>query len=119
MSLFSTPMTTEFAPDYPKVLSDLAGLFQQRLGLALPRDQATELALALVEEVRRQWGGGLIYIPKGDRHGRSQRDAAIWRAFDGHNHAELAHHYRLTVSCIYDIVARERARQQNEIFSCR
>lgn len=107
------PLT--FPPEYPEVLGDLAALAHQRLTAWLPPDLAAALALELAEDVRLKWGGGLIYIPQGARFERQQRDAAIWREFNGRNHATLAHRHGLTLSCVYDIVARERARRQSEL----
>lgn len=108
------PLT--FPPEYPEVLADLATLIHQRLADLLPPVVAADLARELAEDVRLKWGGGLIYIPQGARFERQQRDAAIWREFNGRNHADLARRHGLTLSCVYDVLARERARRQSELF---
>lgn len=108
------PLT--FPPEYPEVLADLATLIHQRLGDLLPPAIAADLARELAEDVRLKWGGGLIYIPQGARFERQQRDAAIWREFNGRNHADLARRHGLTLSCVYDILVRERARRQTDLF---
>lgn len=108
------PLT--FPPEYPEILADLATLIHQRLHALLPAAVAAALARELAEDVRLKWGGGLIYIPQGARYERQQRDAAIWREFNGRNHAELARHHGLTLSCVYNIIARERALRQSELF---
>ena len=101
-----------FPPEYPKVLADLATLLHRRLGDRLPPGDAAELARAMAEDVRRAWGGSLLYVPRGDAYDRRQRDAQIWREFNGRNHAALAQRYGLSVPCIYDSLAREHARRQ-------
>lgn len=108
-------MSLIFPPEYPEVLADLADLIHCRLRDLLPPTVAADLAHGLVEDVRLKWGGGLIYIPQGARFERQQRDAAIWREFNGRNHADLARRHGLTLSCVYDILARERARRQAEL----
>jgi Mor family transcriptional regulator len=108
-------MPLEFPPEYPEILVDLALLIHQRLAAVLLPDRAAELARELAEDVRHKWGGGLIYIPQGARYNRQRRDATIWREFNGRNHAELAHRHNLTLSCVYDIIARERAFRQGDL----
>ncbi len=104
-------------PDqYPEILADLAGLALARAREYLAPDRAEALALALAEDVRLKYGGGLIYVPKGDAYERHHRNAAIWREFNGRNHAELARRHGLTLSMIYDIVAAERAKRQASLF---
>ena len=101
-----------FPRGYPEVLADLATLIHQRLADWLPPTVAVDLARELAENVRLKWGGGLIYIPQGARFERQQRDATIWCEFNGRNHADLARRHKLTLSCVYDILARERARER-------
>lgn len=101
---------------YPEILADLADLFHRRLTDRLDPPAAADLALDLAEAIRLKWGGGLIYIPKGDAYERRGRDATIWREFDGRNHADLARRFNLTLSCVYDILARERKRRQHRLF---
>ena len=108
-------MPLTFHPEYPEVLADLALLIHQRLRDLLPPTIAADLARELAEDVRLKWGGGLIYIPQGARYERQQRDGQIWREFNGRNHAALARRHGLTLSCVYDILARERARRQTEL----
>ncbi|HRD66677.1 MAG TPA: Mor transcription activator family protein [Candidatus Competibacter sp.] len=89
---------------YPKILSDLADCIRQRLCRNLPADQAENLSLAIAEDIRYQFGGLLIYIPKGEAFDRARRNKAIVAAFDGKNHSTLARRYGLCLSKIYDIV---------------
>lgn len=107
----------DFPAHYPEILVAMAGLFHRRMCNRLPPDQAETLALELAEDVRLKFGGGLIYIPKGSDYDRRQRDAEIWREFNGRNHYALAHKYRLGVAAIYDILAREHARRQRDLFN--
>lgn len=69
----------------------------------------------------KHWGGQLLYFPK-NHYGRlSERDAEIWRKFDGKNHAALAMEYDLTMQQIYKIVREaaeyHRAKNQMDMFT--
>jgi Mor family transcriptional regulator len=80
-------------------------------GSGLPTGRIEELATAAgndaAETVRRNFGGGQIYIPLDS----ARRDAEIYRAFNGYNHFELAHTYRLSVNTIYKILRAEKSRR--------
>ena len=102
---------------YPETLADLAVLLHERLARVLDPARAAVVALELAEDVRAKWGGGAIYIPRGDGFERSRRDAAVWREFNGRNYGELARKYDCTVKTIYEIVERERERRQQALFS--
>lgn len=104
-------------PDqYPEILADLAGLALARAREYLSADQAETLAFALAEDVRLKYAGLLLYVPKGDAYERHHRNAAIWREFNGHNHAQLARKYRVGISVVYDVIAAERAKRQANLF---
>ena len=104
-------------PDqYPEILADLAGLALARAREYLPDELAAALAFRLAEDVRHKYAGLLIYVPKGDAYERSRRNSAIWREFNGRNHAQLARKHGVGLSVIYEVVAAERARRQAPLF---
>lgn len=104
-------------PDqYPEILADLAGLALARARDYLPDDIAENLAFRLAEDVRLKYAGLLVYIPKGDAYERRLRNAAIWREFNGRNHADLARKHGVGLSAIYDVIAAERAKRQRGLF---
>lgn len=65
-----------------------------------------ESVLALV----RARGGEAIYIPKQDSVAAAARNRAIRAQFNGHNHAELARRYNLTVRWVNEIISEGRRR---------
>ncbi len=102
-------------PDhYPPILADIARLLRPRLNEHFSDTQADRLALALVDDFCQAFSGSQIYIPKQDAFKRAQRDAAIRQEFDGRNHADLSRRYRLTVTQIYEILARGALMGQSE-----
>ena len=104
-------------PDhYPPILADIAHLLRARLGQHLPDTSAETLAMACTEDLGLTFSGCQIYIPKQDSVKRAQRDAAIASAFNGRNHAGLARRFGLTVTQIYDILARQRHDRQPPLF---
>lgn len=109
-----------FPEKYPEILVDIAHLLHARICQYLPAEsmETTEaLCFDLVEDLRRQYGGGLIYFQKGQDYERSARDAAILREFNGHNHRNLARRHGLAVATIYQILAREFERRQSPLFA--
>ena len=106
----------DFPPGYPEILADLAGLIHARL-VEREVPDASSIATELAEDIRRQWGGGLIYIPKGVALTRHQRNDEVARAYNGRNHAELARRFGVTLACIYAILARKRGDVFNAINS--
>lgn len=94
-------------PDhYPPILADIAQLLYARLQSHLPAALAESLALTQTNDVRMTFSGCQIYIPKFEVIDRHQRNAAIQRAFTGHNHAALGRQFGLTVTHVYEILAR-------------
>jgi Mor family transcriptional regulator len=58
--------------------------------------------------VRKDWSGMAVYIPKGHEYEISKRDLQIYNRFDGSNHARVAHEFDLTERQVYKIVKRVR-----------
>jgi Mor family transcriptional regulator len=50
------------------------------------------------------------------QHLPAEQAAALARAFDGHNHADLARRYGLTVTQVYDILQRQHQTRQTPLF---
>lgn len=66
-------------------------------------------ALAQFGELLARKLGPLIggrYVPKRDE--RAARDAAVWKAFTGRNHAEVLRHFSISRRLLYSILARKR-----------
>lgn len=73
-------MTARSQAAYPEILEELAEFIAAALvenGLAHGR--AAEVALAAVERVRKNFGGALVYIPKGAGYKLAQRNEEIRR----------------------------------------
>ena len=85
--------------------------------------RGVELALAkqVAQHLSAHWGGQLLYIPKNHFGKLDERDKEIWAAFNGHNHAELARRYDLTMQQVYKILkqigTKVRAKSQADLFA--
>ena len=102
-------MTLKFPPDYPETFREFVTLMVPRLTQVLSDEvQASEVAFALVEDLRKAFSGSLIYFPKWSRNRLVKRNAAILRDCNGHNHNELAVKYGLSVQHIYEIISTEK-----------
>jgi Mor family transcriptional regulator len=96
------------------VLVDLVTIVEQALvSRGIDRDSAHKASFDAAEQLRDRWGGQMLYFPKGSRFDMSQRDMAIWNAFSGHNHNELASKYDVCVDRVYKIVKYMRAMQSH------
>lgn len=107
---------------WPATLAELIDVltdhFQDRMGVD-PCDaiaQAQDVILVLSHHMgRRAW-----YIPGDDKIRRAVRDAAIYKAFNGSNHVELAKKAGLTTAQIYNIISAQRRlrdeKQQGTLF---
>lgn len=85
-------------------------------------DQACQVANELMFQISQHWGGQLIYVVKDNKFLADRRDVEIYRAFNGHNHAELSQEYGLSLPYIYRILKRmsdiERKQNQPDLFEC-
>lgn len=114
-------MSDNAAVEYPELLADLADKLTEALVVrGLEREKAKEIGREAAEFIRTEWGGQLVYIPKGTLFALTQRDLEIWREFNGHNHADLARKNNVTLQRIYQIVAamreQEVRRRQGKLF---
>lgn len=76
-------------------------------------EKATEKAIDITENIRSNWGGHSLYIPRGVLAKFAKRDADIVREFTGTNHAELAEKHSLTYMRIRQILARAMRERRN------
>ncbi|WP_336165514.1 Mor transcription activator family protein [Acinetobacter ursingii] len=83
-------------------------------------EKASQISNELMYIICQHWGGQLLYITKGDGFFADERDIQIYKDFNGHNQADLAQKYDLSVVYIYRIVKRmaaiEKARLQPDLF---
>lgn len=95
---------------YPELLQDLADQIGLKLvELGVDTEKCADIGFAVAEHIREHWGGQPIYLPKGVFYDFSRRHLEIFEKFNGHNHAELAREYNLTVMRIYQVVKAVRA----------
>jgi len=98
---------------YPELLGDVLTLLQHELHAdGLDVTSANGIAWRIAEAVRDAWGGQLVYIPSGNKYDAIRRYEAIWQAFNGHNHGELARKFGVSEQTIYNAVGAMRTRQQ-------
>jgi len=112
---------TEAVADYPEILTDLADkLTEVLVKRGIEREQAQAIGHEAVEFVRREWGGQLLYVPKGRAFDLSQRDLEIWRKWNGRNAHELCREHGITLQRLYQVVAtvreQEIQRRQGKLF---
>ena len=79
---------------------------RDRGATALRHDATAEAIAALSDLVARRLGPriGGRYVPKRDE--RAVRDAAVWQAFTGKNHAEVLRKFSISRRLLYSILAR-------------
>lgn len=68
-------------------------------------EQVTEIAQAVVDGIREDFGGLMIYAPNSKREETKKRDEEIRRLFDeGRDYEYLARRFRVTTRQIYRIL---------------
>lgn len=98
---------------YPELLGDVLTAMQQELHAeGLDVTSSNDIAWRVTEKVRDAWGGQLVYIPSGSKYDAIRRYEAIWQAFNGHNHAELARKFGVSEQTIYNAIGEMRKRNQ-------
>lgn len=107
--------------DAPELLADLVDRCVAIChAKGVDANTADAIALALEEEMSACWGGQVIYFPKGARMRVAERHLQIYREFTGHNHAELAQRYDISMHWVYAIIKRVggeiRAKKQLDMF---
>ncbi|AVQ86206.1 hypothetical protein C7R88_02095 [Plesiomonas shigelloides] len=102
---------------WPVVMRELYDLFSctvQKHG------GSPELALAMISELCRVYGGLQFYLPRGKLIHNTIRDLKIWQEFKGNNSTELCRKYNVSQRHIWIITARMRAyetrRRQPDMF---
>ncbi len=73
------------------------------------KDIAAGAAKYIADELATTWGGQQVYIPMD----LARRNAAIFKAFNGDNHHELARKFRTSTNHIYNIIKAERDRRRH------
>ncbi len=93
--------------DAPEMLADLFDTIATAAAeTGLNQEKADELALSVVDQLAAAWSGQLLYFGKNTHMRLRQRDLDMYRDFDGHNHAELADKYKLSVVRVYAIIKK-------------
>jgi Mor family transcriptional regulator len=100
-----------FPEDYPEQLEHIGQILgRELLALGLPLSVANAKAFQMAEAIRKELGGGAIYLPRGHGYELSLREQQIWGEFTGNNIPELATKYKLSQMQIRNILAKAKAR---------
>ena len=92
-----------------ELLADLADRITKALHQVVP-DLARQIAEAIALEMAADWGGQLIYFPKGKFVLLSKRDREIYAAFTGNNIKDLVRMFNVSEQHIYRIIKVMRTR---------
>ncbi len=92
-----------------ELLSDLADRITTYLvGLGHPEESARHIAETIALDMANNWGGQLIYFPKGRFVLLPRRDRQIYAAFNGSNIKDLVQQYGVCEQHIYRIIKAMR-----------
>ena len=110
----------ENAPEiFNHLYTKITDLGKSEAGLS--DESAKRLAVSISKAFAEDFGGEVIYIPKGILLPLSGRDLAIYNEFTGDNHNELARKYKVSVAWVYKIIKRvhkeEISKRQFNMFS--
>jgi len=80
--------------DADDLFEDAATKLQASLAThGVSEEKSAHIAVAVVDELRKHWGGQSFYVPQGAGVKRRKRDLAIFAEFNGRNSGELAMKY--------------------------
>jgi Mor family transcriptional regulator len=98
------------AVTYPEILTDLGEHLAEKLeGRGMEPEQASDLAFAVTEYLRRYWGGQEVYIPKAAHLEQAARDQRIYEAFlAGASFVQLNREFKLTEQRLRQIIRAAR-----------
>lgn len=107
-------MTTRMAHLRNELLTDTAvhtARVAQDLGVSPA--VAEQLGSAIADHLAEHWGGQVVNIPKNHFYRLAKRELEIMAAFNGHNFADLAREYGMTMRGIRKLVSRAIVRQRD------
>lgn len=92
--------------DADDLFEDAATKLQASLGAhGVSGEKSAHIAVAVVDELRKHWGGQSLYVPQGAGVKRRKRDLAIFAEFNGRNYGELAMKYGVSEMRVRQIVS--------------
>jgi len=105
----------------PQLIADLADKVADAVAKrGIEAEAAAQIGVEVADLMRADWGGQAIYFAKGLAIDISRRDLEMFEKFNGHNHAELAREYDLSVIHIYRRIKSVgdalRAKRQGDLF---
>lgn len=107
------------APEYPEILLNIAEFLAARLErVGFSPDDAAEIGWRLAEQLRHQWGGQQLYVPKGLEFELSSKYLRIWERWKAEGFTvDLCRDEELTMRRVRQIVnlVRSQRRQKAEI----
>ena len=111
----------KYSSQGPELLLDLMERTQSTLQAhGVGQDQAESIAVAVAEEMAAEWGGLMMYFPKGTWNGQPRscfqldaRDWMIYHDYRGHNRQEVCDQYGISPSRLYQIIRTIRARRRS------
>ncbi|MGL5007355.1 MAG: Mor transcription activator family protein [Plesiomonas sp.] len=102
---------------WPETMRELYDLFSCTVE---KHGGSPELALVMLSELCRVYGGLQFYLPRGKTLQNTIRDLRVWQEFNGNNSFELAQKFDVTQREIWRITARMRSfetrRRQPDMF---
>jgi len=107
--------------DYPEILQDLKRhILAESKKQSITDAVAEQIAHCATEQIRNDWGGLSVYIPKGMMYALSERDQKIYNNFNGNNHHEICRKYDISLQRLYKVIEAQKQidlrNRQNDLF---
>lgn len=108
---------SEVAPQYPEILIELTAIVAATLvDEGVDAGEAGGLSRAVVERVRKAWGGQKIYVPSGKSADVDRMRRDISARWDGTNTRDLCREFGISESRLRQLVDEARARAAPTLF---
>jgi Mor family transcriptional regulator len=100
-----------------ELLMHLISRFSRSLeGNGVTKDRAIEIAISISDDLCKEFGGELIYIPKNKDHNTMLMQHAIFKEFNGTNQSELGRKYNISITHVYRVLKKLQHERQPSLF---
>jgi Mor family transcriptional regulator len=107
----------DIAPQYPEILVELTAIVAATLvDEGVDAGDAHGLSRAVVERVRKAWGGQKIYVPSGKSADVDRMRREIGERWNGTNTRELCAEFGISESRLRQLVDEWRSRKAPQLF---
>lgn len=98
------------------LISIIAHVSRSLETVGISKEESYDIAVKLSDDLRKDFGGELFYMPKGQDYDTIIKHHKIFQEFNGTNHDELSRRYGVSVQQIYRVLKKLQDLRQPQLF---